>query len=747
DADPTAVRQRLAAAPDNGAGYGMLRHLNPQTAPLLAALPAAQVLFNYYGRMPAGTGDWLPAPEYAPPAYDAHLALPYVLQLDVVCHDSADGPRLEATFTWPTGTGGLTDADAHALAEAWRAALADAAARTTPPPPATAAGARDTHAGDPGAGHAQADGAAGTGGPDGGDTALSGLTDAALAAVRTATGGRAAAVWPLSPLQEGIHFHAAFDADATDVYTAQDVYTFDAPLDPDRLRTAVEALLRRHPALRTGILTDGLPHPVQYVADDVPVPLTVVDLADLPPAERRRRADEIVDADRTARFDLTAAPLLRLTLLRLGDHDALVLSHHLVAWDGWSQGTVLADLLALYAGDTLPPAPSYRDYLRWLRRQDPDEGLAAWRGALAGLDGPTLVAPAAAADDALPLRHAVDLGAARSDRLRAAARACGVTLNTLLSTGWAMVLGGLTGRTDVVYGATVSGRPADLPGAADTVGMFLNTVPQRVTLRPAETVAGLLRRVQDERTALMPYEHVGLAAVQGAGGPLFDTLYVFQNFADGDALEALRRRHGIRDIRSRDATHFPLTAVLTPGRSLRLLLLHRAAVLDAAAAAALADRYLAVLDRLCAPEATVGTCDTLSAADRALLSGEWAASARDLPGDTIAELLADRCAATPQATALVHGDQRLTYAELDARVNRLARLLLARGAAPERVVALALPRSVDMVVALFAVLRTGAAYLPLDLEYPDERLAGMIADARPMLLLSTSTVSSRFAGT
>ncbi|WP_412747192.1 amino acid adenylation domain-containing protein [Krasilnikovia sp. MM14-A1004] len=707
-ADPAQVRELLAA---DGAGYGMLRHLNPQTAPLLAARPGAQVLFNYYGRMPAGTGDWQPAPEYAAPGYDPGLALPYVVQVDVVCHDGPDGPRFEATWTWPRNVAGLTDEAARALADGWRAELAE---------PAAAALAR---------------------GP--GDDVLIELSDAEMAVIHAAAGGPVAEVWPLSPLQEGIHFHATFDAAAADVYTARDVYTFAAPLDSDRLRAAADELLRRHPALRTGIVADGLTSPVQYVAENVPAPLTVHDLSELPAAEQQARVAAEIDADRAARFDLSAAPLLRLTLLRCGDTDRLVLSHHLVAWDGWSQGTVLTELLALYAGDELPAAPSYREHLAWLRRQDPDEGLAAWRSALSGLDAPTLLAASGATTGALPSRHVTELGAERSERLRATARARGVTLNTVLSTAWALVLGGLTGRTDVVYGATVSGRPADLPGAADTVGMFLNTVPQRVSVDPAETLGALLRRVHDERTDLMPYEHVSLSAIQGTGGPLFDTLYVFQNFADADGLANLRQRHGITGITSRDATHFPLTVVVTPGASLRLLLLHQAGILPAPEAAALADRYLAVLDRFCAGDPVVGALDTLSTADRELLAAEWSATGRPMIGDTVAELLAAQCAATPDDVALVFGAQRLSYAGLDARINRLARLLIARGAGPERVIALALPRSIDMVVALFAVLRTGAAYLPLDLDHPTQRLRWMLADTDPVCVVTTLDVLAR----
>ncbi|GAA2526712.1 amino acid adenylation domain-containing protein [Pilimelia columellifera] len=688
----TQVAERVRKAPDQGLGYGLLRYLNAQTAPLLAALPGAQVLFNYYGRFPAATGgDWEPAPERLDLPYDADLALPYALQIDAVCHDTTDGPTLAATLTWPDGQGGLSAADAAALADGWRGALCE-------------------------------------------------LTES----VRGGQDAGRPETWPLSPLQRGIHFHATFGGQ--DVYTAQDVYRFDHRLDADRLRSAGSALLARHAALRTGIIVDDAGDPAQVLAEVRELPLTEVDLSELTPAEQAERLAQVLELDRGLRFDLASPPLCRLTLLRLGATDTLALSHHLIAWDGWSQGIVLAELLDLYAagGDAaaLEPPGEYRTYLEWLGGQDEQAGIAAWRDALADLDGPTLVAPAAAGvEPTEPLRHVAELGAERVRRLRDTARRHGVTVNTVVSTAWAMVLGGLTGRTDVTFGATVSGRPAELPGAGDTVGMFLNTVPLRLRLRPDEQVGDLLRRAQDERAALMAYDHIGLADIQRSTGPLFDTLYVFQNFADADALDALRRRHGIAEITSRDATHFPLTLVVTPGTSMRLTLLRQPGAVDADTAAALAARLGATVDRLCG-DGPVAAVDTVTDAELAGLRAGWNASAAPMIGDTVAELLAAQAARTPDETALVVGDQRLTYAELDGRINAMARLLLDRGAGPERVVALALPRSVEMVVALFAVLRAGAAYLPLDLDHPTDRLDWMIDDTDPTCLLSTTAVAA-----
>ncbi|NYI04382.1 non-ribosomal peptide synthetase [Allostreptomyces psammosilenae] len=748
------VGERLRAAPDDGAGHGMLRHLNAQVAPILAGLGRAQLLFNYYGRFAAGQrSDWAPAVEsdvladaLAP---DPDLGLPYLLQVDAVCDDTPDGARLAATWTWPRDVAGaLTGEDARELASGWLAALrrltAEAAATGAAPAAATSTA--------PATAPSTAPGAAGRTAPEPSDTALLRLDQAETDRIARVSDRPVEDVWPLSPLQEGLYFHSSYDTGGLDVYTAQGAYDFAHRVDLDRLRAACAALLARNPSLRAGFTSDGLSQPVQFVAVDPPMPLEEVDLTALPEPERRARLEELMAADRTRRFDLARPPLARLLLVRLGaDHDRLVISHHLLLWDGWSEGPLLEQLLALYesGGDdsALPRPGSYRDYLAWLAGQDAGRAAEAWRDALSGLAEPTLVGPAdRALEPAVPEHHRAELSEALTERLRVVARRAGLTLNTVLNAAWGMVLAGVVGRRDVVFGTTVAGRPAEVPGMDSAVGMFLNTVPVRVRLDPNESVRELLRRLQSERAALMPHEYLGLGAIQRAGGhaQLFDTLYVLQNFGGEQALAELRARHGVTPAGSVDATHYPLTLVVSPGAGpLRTTLAYRPDVVAADFAGSLLARLQTLLEAIAAdPSARVGALDPVPAAERRLLAASWEATRRPVGEDTVADLLAAQAARTPEAVALVFGEHRLDYAELDARINRLARLLLARGAAPERVVALALPRSIDMVVALFAVLRTGAAYLPLDLDHPAERLAMMLADTAPMCVLTTGSVAA-----
>ncbi|MGW5049626.1 amino acid adenylation domain-containing protein [Actinokineospora sp. NPDC004072] len=688
------VRAAVRAAPDHGIGHGLLRHLNAQAAPVLARMARAQVLFNYYGRFAAGhDADFAPAPEPLVIHPDADLALPYALQVDAVCDDTPDGPALTAAFTRGPS---LPAADAAAIAEGWIAALKELSAQVKP-------------------------------------RALIELTDAEVE--RVTARGDVEDIWPLSPLQEGLYFHAGYDQGDIDVYTAQDCYDFATPIDVDRLKAALRALARRHPSVRVGFTSDGLSRPVQFVAADPQIPVTEIttDEAGL---------DRILAEDRTTRFDLASPPLLRVLVLRLPDRDRLVVSHHLLLWDGWSAGIFTSQLLALYRDPhaDLPPAGTYRDYLAWLAEQDERSAREAWKAALAGLAEPTLVAPDPG-HPAVPRQRRIALSEADTRRLREAARANGVTLNTLLSAAWALTLTAETGRDDVVFGTTVAGRPASVAHVETVIGMFLNTVPHRVALRPDESVAALLRRMQDERTALMAHDYLGLGEIQREAGHdrLFDTLYVLQNFADEDASAALMAEHGITAGTGVDATHYPLTVVITPGTAIKVKLDHRPDLIDDERAEAILTRFATIAGRLAEqPGALVGAMDLLLERERAELAAEWGASANPVVDKTIAQLLAEQAGRTPDATALVFGEQRLTYAELDARINRLARLLIERGAGPEQVVALALPRSVEMVVALFAVLRTGAAYLPLDLDHPVDRLQLMIDDTRPLCLLTTS---------
>ncbi|BCB77235.1 hypothetical protein Pflav_036450 [Phytohabitans flavus] len=553
----------------------------------------------------------------------------------------------------------------------------------------------------------------------------------------------AAEVLPLSPLQAGLLFHSTLDAEGPDVYTVQSYFELAGPVDAAALRAAGQALLDRHANLRAGFRYLRSGRAVAVVPARVTLPWAELDLSSVDGQERDEGWSRCLAGQR-GRFDPAEPPLLRLALVRFGPVAyRLVLTHQHLLLDGWSSGPLLRELITLYSGGTLPPAVPYRDYLAWLARRDRAEAEAAWTAALAGLAEPTRIVPADPDRvPAAPRRHTAELPAGLTADIAAAARKRGMTVSTLVQAAWGILLGRLTGRDDVVFGATVSGRPADLPGVESMIGLFINTVPVRVRCAPPDPVGTVLERLWEAQSGLVEAQHLGLADIQRLAGlgELFDTLVVFENFPDG-AAEVAGLPGDVRVVGGggEDATHYPLTWAIDPGTRLRLVAEYRADLFDEPAIARLTAQFTAVLAALAGdPALPVGRIDLLDAGERERVLTAGRGATRTAALATVPELFAARVAAGPDRTAVVSAGTRWTFAELDARANAIAARLAAHGAGPERVVALALPRTADMIAAILGVHKAGAAYLPVDPDYPADRIAFMLADAAPVCVVATA---------
>ncbi|MCH0560682.1 non-ribosomal peptide synthetase [Streptomyces sp. MUM 16J] len=547
-------------------------------------------------------------------------------------------------------------------------------------------------------------------------------------------------VLPLTPLQEGLLFHSLYDDEAVDVYNTQLVLALSGEVDAALLRRSAEAVLRRHANLRAGFRLRANGRPMQIIPRDVTPGWSESTL-------RAEELDAFLTSERATRFDLGRPPLIRFSLVHLGpeEHRLVVTNHHILL-DGWSAPLLVDELFEVYeAGgstDGLPRVTPYRDYLGWLARQDADAGAEAWRTALAGVDGPTAVAPGAPAAKVLPERIAAELPPGTTARLVRMAADRGLTVNNLVQGAWAMVLGQLTGRTDVVFGATVSGRPADLPGVEAMIGSFINTLPVRVGLDPAATFAEVVGDLQRRQGNLLDHHHVSLAEIQRAAGlgELFDSILVFENYPFEDAEESPAGKLRIADIEGGGATHYPLSLITgIAGDRLVVRLDIRPEQFDRAQGTAIAARFLQVLETVATdPDLLVGRIDVTLPAEREQVVETWNATGLELPAAVLPELLDAQAARTPGRVALVLEGEEVTYGELHARANRLARHLVDRGAGPGELVALAVPRSVDLLVGLLAIVKTGAAYLPVDVGYPADRIAHMLADAAPIRVLDSA---------
>ncbi|MGH4025985.1 MAG: condensation domain-containing protein, partial [Pseudonocardiaceae bacterium] len=556
---------------------------------------------------------------------------------------------------------------------------------------------------------------------------------------------------PLSPLQEGMLFHALVRDDGPDVYTVQWGITLEGPLDTAVLQAAGQALLDRHPNLRAAYRYVKSGRAVAVVPYRVELPWHEVALSGLSVAERDAELARCLTEERNRRFDLSRPPLMRFTLVRFGSEcNYLAITFHHILLDGWSIPLLRQELFALYArgggAGGLAPAIPYRDYLAWLATQDRSAAEGAWRRALAGLEEPTLLGgteqhPVPLFPERVRRRLPEQLSTALTQR----ARQLGVTLSTVIQGAWGMLLSRLAGREDVVFGFTVSGRPVELAGVESIIGLFINTVPARVPLPAQASIGQVLTRLQANQTELMAYHHLGLADIQRLAGigPLFDTLVVYENFPSvneqrSDITPGLR-------VTSEDiytVSHYPLSLLVIPGPRIAFEVHHRKDVFDREAGELIAGRLVRILEAIATdPDQPVNRIDILTTQERHRVLVEWNDTTRATPETTLPELFETQAARTPDATAVVFEDTELTYTELNSQANRLARVLIDQGAGPERIVALALPRSADTVLAILAVQKAGAAYLPIDPENPYQHIAQVLDDADPVLLVTTEEIA------
>ncbi len=708
-----SVKERLRAVPGRGIGYGLLR-----SAGLLEEAPPAGVLFNYLGQADAtheesplfrastaGTG-----PCRSPRGHRTHP-----LEVSGMV---ADG-RLRMTLTYGSRTHRretmerLAMAYADALRELIRQARESEEVFT--PSDFPRAGL-DAHA----------FGRLATLLPD-----LRDLED----------------LYPLTPLQSGMVFHSLMAPDSG-VYVNQVTCTLPEDLDARLFRQAWERLLARHTILRTAFLWEGLDEPLQAVRRSCAPSWRELDWRGLPAEERRHRFEELRRDERHAPIPLDRAPLVRFVLVRLDGELCFVWTFHHLLLDGWSLPLLVQELVAVYGAlregrePALPPARPFGDYLAWLRRQDPAKAEPFWREELAGFAAPNAIGVLNAAPMSATCyeEHRLQLSREATADLQALAARCRLTFQTVTLGAWAVLLSRYSGAEDVVFGGVVSGRPASLPGVETMVGMFVNTLPVRARVEGGEPLADWLRGLQERQLVRQDFEHTPLAQVQRwsevpAGSPLFETLYVFENYPDAGEVEDGGLR--IRDLQSYESTNYPVTMALTVGERISLDLAVDLARMDGDAAPRLLQHFTNLLAGMAAaPERPVGELDPLSAAERRQILGEW--------NDTWVEGITEGClhhavaaqaARTPSAVAVELGSERWTYRRLVGSARLLARHLRELGVGPDQVVGLCADRSPAMVVGMLAILEAGGAYLPLDPTYPPERLAFMLDDSGARILL------------
>jgi natural product biosynthesis luciferase-like monooxygenase protein/amino acid adenylation domain-containing protein len=567
--------------------------------------------------------------------------------------------------------------------------------------------------------------------------------------------------YPLSPMQRGFFYHH-ISARWPGVDIEQVIGLLHEEMDLRAFEHAWQRVAERQAVLRTRFQWEELDQPRQEVKPHVQIHLEIMDWRDFSPQEREKSLESFLESDRSRGFELTEAPLMRLAILRVGnaDYQFIWTFHHLLL-DARAIVLVLNEVFAFYEAFRqgcdleLEPAPSFRDHIDWLRKQNVAKAEAFWRQMVAGFAAPTPLTAARPHDpsadlETRPGEQEIRLSAAMTSALKSLAAQNGLTLNTLVQAAWALLLSRYSGEEDVVFGAVRACRHSTVEGADSTVGLFINTVPLRVRLPANRPLLSCLAELRQTWLSLREQEQTPLVNIQGwsevpRGQPLFETIF---NFQDPSWEASLRAQGGPwihREFSIRSQSNYPLAVDACGGSELSLKILYHRQRFEDGTIARMLGHFKTLLEGM--PEhlnEPLVKLPMLTAAERHELLVQWNETRADVPEDRcVHELFEEQAVRTPKALAVSDGKKQLSYQELNRRADELARRLARFGVGPEVRVGVCLERSVEMVVAWLAILKAGGAYLPLDPTYPKDRLAFMLEDARAPVLLTQASLRDR----
>ncbi|WP_330333158.1 amino acid adenylation domain-containing protein [Streptomyces sp. NBC_00536] len=582
--------------------------------------------------------------------------------------------------------------------------------------------------------------------------------------VASVPGGAAnvADIYPLAPLQEGLVFHHVLADGGEDAYVTPVVFELDSKGLLEEFTAALQQVVDRHDIFRTSLVWEGLREPVQVVWRRAPLSVEEVTLD----ADGADPVGQLLAAGGMS-MDLGRAPLLTLHVAALpgGDRWLMLLKVHHAVQDHTAMEVVLGEVQAFLTGrgGSLPQPVPFRTFVAQARggvaRSEHERYFAELLGDVEESTAPFGLVDVLG-DGAGVTRVHVPFAPELHTRLRAVSARLSTSAATVLHVAWARTLAAVSGRSDVVFGTVLFGRMNSGAGSANMPGPFINTLPVRVRtgeLGALEAVGAMRGQLAE----LLEHEHASLAQAQRASGlagdtPLFTALFNYRHNAGGSDQDANDERNrgfeGFTAVHSRERTNYPLAVSVDDDGESIALAVDAVAVIDGEAFGRLmrsvAENLVTALESALdgGPEqrlSAVGVLDE-SAARRMLV--EWNDTALDLAPATATELFAAQVARAPEAVAVVADGTEVSYAELDARANRLARLLAGRGVGPESLVAVCLDRGVDLMVAVLAVLKAGGAYMTVDPEYPEQRVAYMLQDAKPVVLLASAATAAVLPG-
>ncbi|MBW4454433.1 MAG: amino acid adenylation domain-containing protein [Nostoc indistinguendum CM1-VF10] len=560
--------------------------------------------------------------------------------------------------------------------------------------------------------------------------------------------------YPLSPMQQGILFHTLY-APKSGVYVEQLSCDIQGDLNIVLFQQAWQKLVEKHSILRTSFIWEGIKEPVQVVHKQVELPWQQQDLSKLELIEQQEHIEADLVAEREKGFEISQAPLMRLKLLQLAEkHYKFIWTHHHLLLDGWSSSLLLQELFTCYQvlnqgeGIQLQNPRPYRDYIAWLQKQNLSSAEIFWKKYLKDFTTVTSVGVEQNLSNQISenknyITQILRLSITKTTSLQSLARQQQLTLNTILQGAWAILLSRYSGENDIVFGGVVSGRPTNLAGVESMVGVFINTLPVRVSINPKESLIPWLKQLQIQQNEVRQYEYTPLIEIQKwseipTGQPLFESILNFQNYPINSSLQTPIDNVKIFNINSFIHPHYPLNVSVQVDSKLSLEIFYNSLHFDDdKIARMLGHLQTLILSMVDNHQQCLGELPLLTATERYQLLEEWNNTRVDYPqNQCIHQLFEAQVEKTPDAVAVVFENQQLTYRELNAKANQIAHYLQKLGVGKEVLVGICIERSLEMVIGLLGIFKAGGAYVPLDPTYPQERLAFMLENSQVTVLLT-----------
>ncbi|AFY58521.1 amino acid adenylation enzyme/thioester reductase family protein [Rivularia sp. PCC 7116] len=567
-------------------------------------------------------------------------------------------------------------------------------------------------------------------------------------------------IYELSPIQQGLLFHILYNAESG-VYCQQMSISIQGNLNFGAFEQAWQQILARHSILRTAFYWEELEKPLQVVSKNVKLPLEKLDWRNTSQTLQKQQLKAFARTDRQRGFELSQAPLMRLTLIQLSDdeYEFIWTNYHLIS-DGWSRALVIQEVFEFYQALCkgknlyLKPPSAYKKYITWLSQQNQSQAEKFWQNYLKGVETTTPLGVKKYIGDvidkqAVYAEENIKLSKILTADLQSFARKSQLTINTIIQGAWALLLSRYSSEENVIFGITSSGRPPALEGSESMIGVFINTLPLRWNVDGEKRLLPWLRELQSRQAELREYEYCRLVDVQKwsdipQGLPLFESILVFENYPFTGSREQIADLT-INDVSGISATNYPITVMVVPDTELSLTIMYEEHYFDTTVIKRMLGHLKTLIAAMVAhPQEQLKALPMLSETERYQLLIDWNSTQVDYPhNQCIHELFEAQVARCSNAVAVVFDNEKLTYTQLDKQANQLASYLQKLGVKPEVPVGICVERSILMVVGILGILKAGGAYVPLDPDYPQERLDFMLSDAQVPVLLTQQHLQTK----